>query len=153
MRGFIEAFMDGAQSRSQVAPPTGWFHSLSLPGGETTQGVKSAQVLGVEAEVVFKHGVAGKRVLDIGSWDGFFSFEAERRGAARVLATDHFCWSGEGWGTKAGFDYARAKLGSRVEMLDIDVPKISLETVGTFDVVLFLGVLYHVKDPLSCLER
>jgi tRNA (mo5U34)-methyltransferase len=145
--------MDGAQSRPEVAPPTGWFHSLSLPGGETTQGVKSAQVLGVEAEVVFKHGVAGKRVLDVGSWDGFFAFEAERRGAAAVLATDHFCWSGEGWGTKAGFDYAHARLASKVESLDIDVPQITPESVGTHDVVLFLGVLYHVKDPLQALAH
>ena len=91
--------MDGSQPGLEVgAPPAiGWFHSLSLPGGETTVGEKAAAVLGAEAAVVFKHGVAGKRVLDIGAWDGFFSFEAERRGAAQVLATDHFCWSGAGW--------------------------------------------------------
>src|SRR4249920_1793425 len=98
--------MDG----SGGAPAINWFHSLTLPGGENTAGVKSAEVLGVEADVVFRHGVTGKSVLDIGAWDGFFSFEAERRGAARVLATDHFCWSGEGWGTKAGFDYAHGRL-------------------------------------------
>jgi tRNA (mo5U34)-methyltransferase len=145
--------MDGAHSPGEVAPPGGWFHSLSLPGGETTPGVKSAKVLGLEADLVFRHGVVGKRVLDIGAWDGFFSFEAERRGAAKVLATDHFCWSGEGWGTKAGFDYAHARLGSKVETLDIDVPQIAPETVGSWDVVLFLGVLYHVKDPLEALAR
>jgi tRNA (mo5U34)-methyltransferase len=90
-------------------------------------------------------------VLDIGAWDGFFSFEAERRGAAAVLATDHFCWSGEGWGTRAGFDYAHRRLGSRVMALDIDVPDIGPETTGVHDVVLFLGVLYHVRDPLAAL--
>ena len=135
------------------APTIGWFHSLTLPGGETTAGVKSVEVLGMEADVVFKHPVAGKRVLDIGSWDGFFAFEAERRGAAEVLATDHFCWSGEGWGTKAGFDHAHRRLASRVASLDIDVPRIGPETTGVHDVVLFLGVLYHVKDPLQALER
>lgn len=145
--------MDGSHPGAETAPQIGWFHSLSLPGGETTSGVKSAQVLGVEADVVFRHGVAGKRVLDIGAWDGFFSFEAERRGAAEVLATDHFCWSGAGWGVKAGFDYAHRRLGSRVASLDIDVQQISPQTVGTFDVVLFLGVLYHVKDPMLCLEH
>ena len=142
--------MDGSQSPASAIT---WFHSHGFPDGETTQGIKTADVLRKEAEVIFRYGVAGKSVLDIGAWDGFFSFEAERRGASRVLATDHFCWSGEGWGTKAGFDYAHAKLGSRVETLDIDVPRIGPETVGTFDVVLFLGVLYHVKDPMSCLER
>ncbi|MFI4949902.1 MAG: class I SAM-dependent methyltransferase [Caulobacterales bacterium] len=145
--------MDGSHPGAETAPQIGWFHSLTLPGGETTSGVKSAQVLGVEADVVFKHGVAGKRVLDIGAWDGFFSFEAERRGAAEVLATDHFCWSGDGWGTKAGFDYAHGRLGSRVATRDCDVQQISPQTVGTFDVVLFLGVLYHVKDPMLCLEH
>src|ERR1700760_2634834 len=109
--------MDGSQPVVSTSP-TGasairWFHSLTLPGGEAAAGEKPAAVLATEAEVIFRHGVTGKRVLDIGAWDGFFSFEAERRGAARVLATDHFCWSGEGWGTKAGFDYAHAKLGSR----------------------------------------
>jgi tRNA (mo5U34)-methyltransferase len=145
--------VDGAQPGFETPPAIGWFHSLTLPGGETTAGEKPAAVLAAEADVVFKHGVAGKRVLDIGAWDGFFSFEAERRGAARVLATDHFCWSGEGWGTKAGFDYAHRKLGSQVATLDIDVPRIGPETVGLHDVVLFLGVLYHVKDPLAALER
>ncbi|THD74550.1 MAG: DUF1698 domain-containing protein [Phenylobacterium sp.] len=136
------------------APPAiAWFHSFSFPDGEAVRGLKEPEVLQAEADAIFADGVAGKSVLDVGAWDGFFSFEAERRGAARVLATDHFCWSGEGWGTKAGFDYAHRKLGSRVETLDIDVPDISLETVGAFDVVLFLGVLYHVKDPLRCLER
>jgi tRNA (mo5U34)-methyltransferase len=145
--------VDAAQPGLETPPAIGWFHSLSLPGGEATAGEKPAAVLAAEAEVVFRQGVAGKRVLDIGAWDGFFSFEAERRGAAHVLATDHFCWSGPGWGTKAGFDYAHRRLGSKVASLDIDVPRIGPETVGTHDVVLFLGVLYHVKDPLAALER
>lgn len=145
--------MDGSHSSQETVPSINWFHSLTLPGGEATAGVKSAQVLGVEADVVFKHGVAGKSVLDIGAWDGFFSFEAERRGAAKVLACDHFCWSGEGWGTKAGFDYAHGRLGSKVETRDCDVQQLSPQAIGTWDVVLFLGVLYHVKDPMECLAH
>lgn len=150
--------MDGSQPHAdapslQEGGAINWFHSLSLPDGERTPGVKSGEVLNVEADVVFRHGVAGRRVLDIGAWDGFFSFEAERRGAAEVLATDHFCWSGEGWGTKAGFDYAHRRLGSRVGSRDIDVAGLSPATLGTWDVVLFLGVLYHVKDPMQALER
>jgi tRNA (mo5U34)-methyltransferase len=95
----------------------------------------------------------GKTVLDIGAWDGFLSFEAERRGAARVLATDSFCWSGEGWGTKEGFDTAREILGSRVEDQEIDVMELSPEAIGVFDLVLFAGVLYHMRHPFLAIEK
>jgi tRNA (mo5U34)-methyltransferase len=96
---------------------------------------------------------AGQTVLDVGAWDGFFSFEAERRGAKHVLATDHYCWTGKGWSTKAGFDLAHRVLGSRVESLDIDVLDLSPDRIGVFDVVLFLGVLYHMRHPLLALEH
>ena len=115
-------------------------------------GVKPLYCVQTEAELVFKYPIAGKSVLDVGAWDGFFSFEAEKRGASRVLATDHFCWSGPGWGTKAGFDYAHARFQSKVDSQDIDVLGISAETVGRFDVVMMLGVLYHLKDPLRGVE-
>jgi len=96
--------------------------------------------------------LAGKTVLDVGAWDGFFSFESERRRAERVLATDSFCWSGEG-GTKAGFELARKVLNSKVEDVEMDVLDLSPENIGTFDIVLFLGVLYHMRRPLLALER
>ena len=79
-----------------------------------------------------------------------------RRSAAapcRVLAVDYFCWSGPGWGTKAGFDLAREALGSKVEDREIDVLDVSPENTGIFDVVLFLGVLYHMRHPLLALEK
>jgi tRNA (mo5U34)-methyltransferase len=91
--------------------------------------------------------------LDVGCWDGFYSFEAERRGASRVLATDSYTWQRKSWGSKEGFELARRTLGSRVEDLEIDVLDLSPERVGVFDVVLFLGVLYHMKHPLLALER
>jgi tRNA (mo5U34)-methyltransferase len=70
-----------------------------------------------------------------------------------VLAPDPYCWGGDGWGTKEGFELARRALGSAVEDREIDVLDLSPETVGVFDVVLFLGVLYHLKDPMTALER
>lgn len=118
--------------------------------------MKTLAMIKAEADVYFKHGVAGKSVLDIGAWDGAFSFEAERRGARDVLATDDFCWTGKAWNgaaTKAGFDYAHKRLKSRVRSQVIDVPAITPDALGgQFDVVLMLGVLYHVKDVLACLE-
>lgn len=70
-----------------------------------------------------------------------------------MLATDSYCWSGEGWGSKAGFDLARTALGPNVEDKEIDVLELSPEAVGLFDLVLFLGVLYHMRHPLLALER
>src|SRR5206468_7071731 len=65
----------------------------------------------------------------------------------------HYSWHGSGWGTKAGFTLAREVLGSGVEDIDIDVMDLSPERVGTFDLVLFLGVLYHLRHPFLALER
>ena len=129
-----------------------FFQSFDLRNGSILPGFGSLDNLTDRAEQIFAGQVAGKSVLDVGAWDGFFSFEAERYGASRVLATDHFCWSGPGWGTKAGFDAMHRHYDSNVESLDIDVPDLSPERLGTFDMVLFLGVLYHLKDPYRGLE-
>jgi tRNA (mo5U34)-methyltransferase len=128
-----------------------WFHSIDLGHGIVTPGLdRSADKL---ARIELPATLEGRTVLDIGAWDGFFSFEAERRGASRVLAVDSYCWSGAGWGTQEGFNFARRVLGSRVEDCELDVGDLSPERVGTFDVVLFLGVLYHLKHPYAALER
>jgi tRNA (mo5U34)-methyltransferase len=128
-----------------------WFHRIDLGNGIVTPGVDNTpeklKTLGLPADLT------GTTVLDVGAWDGFFSFEAERRGARRVLATDDFCWSGPGWGTKAGFDLVHRVRGSKVESKEIGVLELSPETVGVFDLVLFLGVLYHMPHPLLALER
>jgi tRNA (mo5U34)-methyltransferase len=127
-----------------------WFHSMDLGQGVRTKGRYDPVTRFSDLHLP---PLDGKSVLDIGAWDGAYSFEMERRGAGRVLATDHFCWSGPGYGTQDGFNLAREAQSSRVEDLDIDPHDLSADRVGRFDVVLFLGVLYHVKDPLIVLER
>jgi tRNA (mo5U34)-methyltransferase len=77
----------------------------------------------------------------------------ERRGAARVVAVDSFSWSGSGWGTKAGFELAREVLGSHVEDRELEMLDLSPDAVGVFDLVVFAGVLYHLRDPLLALEH
>ncbi len=133
-------------------PAIRWFHSFDLGNGDTIDGIKALDILQKEADIILGDHVAGKSVLDIGSWDGFFAFQAEQRGAARVVASDHFCWSGEGWGNRLGFDYVHARLNSQVESVDVDVSDLPAKGLGQFDVVLFLGVFYHLKDPYVGLE-
>jgi len=128
-----------------------WYHRMALaPGLETPGVIEPARRL---PHLDLPISLKGKTVLDVGAWDGFFSFEAERRGAARVLATDSFSWSGEGWGRKASFDLAREILDSRVEDREIGVLELAPDRIGTFDLVLFLNVLYHMPHPLLALER
>jgi len=128
-----------------------WFHTIDLGNGIVTPGRDESPVRWPLLQL--PESLAGTTVLDIGAWDGFFSFAAEQRGARRVLATDSFSWGQGGWATKAGFELARRALHSRVEDLDVDPLDLSPERIGTFDLVLFLGVLYHMRHPLLALER
>ena len=128
-----------------------WFHTMDLGNGVVTPGIDPSPSR--LAKIGIPDDLSGKTVLDVGAWDGFFSFEAERRGAERVLAVDSFSWEGGGWGSKAGFELAHQTLGSGVESKSVDVLELSPERIGTFDVVLFLGVLYHMRHPLLALER
>ena len=84
-----------------------WHHSIRVGEGVVTPGGKTLEHHHDDIKRLQLPSLAGRSVLDIGAWDGFFSFEAERRGASRVLAVDSYCWSGEGWGKKAGFELAR----------------------------------------------
>ena len=128
-----------------------WYHSMDLGQGFTTQGRCSP-----EKELkryALPEQLQGLSVLDIGAWDGFFSFECKRRGASRVLATDFHEWGGGGWGSKAGFELAREALSLEVEDQTVDVLELDPTKIGQFDLVLFLGVLYHMRHPLLALER
>jgi len=129
-----------------------WYHTIELPGGVVTPGVNNSRL--ALSRLQLPPSLAGKTVLDVGAWDGFYSFEAANRGADRVLATDSFVWQGR-W-QQRGFLLAREALGldNAVEDMFVDVMDLSPEALGeTFDVVLFLGVLYHLRDPITALER
>lgn len=129
----------------------GWFHSFDFGAGVVAHGSASQAALAKRTASLGLDGLAGKTFLDISSWDGFYAFEAKRRGAARVLATDKFCWTGGGWGKKEGFLLAREILGSHVEDRDIEVQDLAPATVGMWDVVLFSGIFYHMRDPIGAL--
>jgi tRNA (mo5U34)-methyltransferase len=94
--------------------------------------------------------LTGKSVLDIGAWDGFFAFECEKRGAARVLAIDTYAWDVHG---KDGFLLAHSALGSKVESMRLAAEDLDAGRIGQFDLVLFLGVFYHLRSPVAVLDR
>ena len=81
---------------------------------------------------VFKHFQPGWSVFVAwGTWDGFFSFSAKRRGASRVMATDQFSSVGDGWGTKRSFDFARATLNLEVRGSNyaVQLDEVNVDTV------------------------
>ena len=130
-----------------------WFHSIALRPGLTTAGMKSTEIMtGEEEALLGPFDLRGRSLLDIGAWNGYFSFAAKRRGAARVLATDDFTWRHPHYRGAESFDLVRAELELEVETAIID-PTLISGALGRFDVVLFLGVFYHLFDPIDVMQR
>jgi tRNA (mo5U34)-methyltransferase len=127
---------------------------MDLGNGVITAGGKSLQLCTEEADLIFgRVDLVGRSVLDIGAWNGFFSFEAKRRGAAHVLATDSYCWAHPQIKGRETFDIARSALGIDVDARQIDVAELSPSAVGEFDIVLYLGVFYHRYDAIEALAK
>jgi tRNA (mo5U34)-methyltransferase len=140
----------------------GWYHTLELPDGQTTPGLFDLRPL------IAKYGLPerldGMRALDVGTWDGFWAFEMERRGA-EVVALDldderdldwpprrrpkHFPDTPRG----AGFRLAKELLGSNVERVNQSIYHATPEELGQFDLVFCGSVLIHLRDQLLALER
>jgi tRNA (mo5U34)-methyltransferase len=125
-----------------------WFHNLDLGGVRTAPD----HFLGDYPMVKwrrFAHAIpddlSGKSVLDVGCNGGFYSIEMKRRGAARVVGID----SDERYLAQARF--AAEVCGADVELRHLDVYDVA-ELGTTFDVVLFMGVLYHLRHPLLALD-
>lgn len=134
-----------ANERRQQFLTNRWWHSIDLGNGFITPGAIPMQEMQSNfAYLQLPEDLSGNRVLDIGCWDGFYSFECERRGA-EVVAVD--CWRPE------GFFLAHEALQSKIKFHELSVYELSREQLGGFDIVLFLGVLYHLRHPLLALER
>ncbi|HEY6346338.1 MAG TPA: methyltransferase domain-containing protein [Bryobacteraceae bacterium] len=124
---------------------TGWWHSFELPDGTQIHGVSTLEFQKRRiAAFPIPENLEGKRVLDIGTWDGWFAFEMERRGA-EVVAIDS--WD------NPRFREMHTLLNSRVDYRRFDIYELTPNPIGKFDIVLFMGVLYHLKHPLLALER
>lgn len=125
-----------------------WFHNLTLDGVETAPG----HFLGDYPRIKFQHfrdaipsDLAGMSVLDIGCNAGFYSFEMKRRGAARVLGID------------TDEHYLRqARFAAEVTGAEVEFRRMPVWDVGAlgerFDLVIFMGVLYHLRHPLLALD-
>ena len=85
--------MGKAELEREARTVAHWHHSIDLGEGVITDGEVSAGALEMMLQRLQLPDLSGKTVLDIGAYDGFFSFEAERRAAACVVALDHYVWS------------------------------------------------------------
>ena len=137
-----------AEVRARVAALGPWFHNLELAGTQTAPDHPLGDYPRMKwrrfRDALAPH-VAGRTVLDIGCNGGFYALEMKRLGAARVLAVDHDA------------DYlAQARFAAEVEGQDIELRQLSVYEVGRigerFDIVLFMGVLYHLRHPLLALD-
>jgi tRNA (mo5U34)-methyltransferase len=149
-----------------------WYHTIELPEGVVTPGHFDTR--GAVRHVPLSADLSGMRVLEVGTWDGFWAFELERRGAASVTAIDlddaaRWDWpphvrlaaaphGGEEYLAafrrgRSGFDLAKEALGSQVERLDLSVYDLDPDTHGRFDLVFLGSLLLHLRDPVRALER
>lgn len=139
--------MKTARSRSEIEVKIrsvhNWYHRIEFAPGLVTPGINDSPAYA--AHFRFAADCTGMRVLDLGTRDGFFAFEFERRGA-EVLAVD-YCAA-----NKTGFAVAAELLGSKVIHQQANIYDISPEEHGVFDVVLMLGLLYHLPDPMLALD-
>ena len=149
----------------------------------TSPAVKSHEVLARDWKLFGFGDLTGKSLLDIGGIDGGYAFLAEQSGCTPVAVLDHYIWSLDSEeysriyddSIKAGttppaphesaawnpdslptlwrFDTARQALNSRVRAIPLDFMDCNLAEVGTWDITLYLGVLYHMTDPLGALRR
>ncbi len=150
----------GEELRTRVRRLEPWYHTLDLGGGVVTDGMFDLRPF------VDRYGlpdVAGKRALDVGTFDGFWAFELERRGAVvtsidldRIQQLD---WPPRLRPAEDGprgqtFQLAREALGSSVERIGCSVYDATPERLGgRFDLVFCGSVLIHLRDPMLALER
>ena len=155
------AATDADAARTRVAG-LDWWHTIEVAPGVVTPG---GWDLRTTAERLPWPPLAGMRCLDVGTMDGFWAFELERRGAGEVVASDvldatrldHFVADrlrGERYRrySERNFALAAELLGSRIELRDLSVYELDPAEVGEFDIVVMGYVLQMLRDPLRGLE-
>lgn len=181
-RGLVRRLLPGSAAKMSERPPRRapddnaalaervqsieWYHTLDLGGGVVTDG-------GFDHRALLHHyplpaRLDGKRVLDVATFDGFWAFEMERRGAAEVVAIDIDSFAAVDMcprirATKSeqelarrtgdGFRMAREALGSKVRREVLNVYELSPERLGRFDVVVLSDLLLHLSHPTRALQN
>jgi tRNA (mo5U34)-methyltransferase len=145
----------------------GWYHTIELGNGMVSKGFYD------QRPVIDLYGIPkslkGMSVLDVGTGDGYFAFEMERRGAAKVVAIDinrvaECDWvprmirpdtqavrDVESW--KTHFEIAHTMLGSSVDRVHCNVYDLTPDIVGTFDLVFCGDLLCHLQNPMRALQQ
>ena len=152
--------MDAAAARAVIAGHR-WWHTIEVAPGVVTPG--SWDLRGTAGRIPWPDSLAGARCLDVGTMDGFWAFELERRGAGEVVATDLVDPARQDDAFGAGpsaptppehmsggtFRVAAALLGSRATYRDRNVYDLDPAEDDEFDVVFMGYVLQMVRDPLA----
>jgi tRNA (mo5U34)-methyltransferase len=143
----------------------GWYHTLELAEGVVTPGMFDHRP--VVDRYLIPPDLSGMRCLDVGTMDGFWAFEMERRGAAEVVAADLGAVGDLDWPpswrarveptldeTKAArFALAQRALGSNVQRVERSIYELDPGALGSFDLVFCGDLLVHLKDPITAVQR
>jgi len=158
----METIAQGRGDALERAADLGWYHTLELAPGHTTKGMFDLR------SQVRHYGLPermdGMRALDVGTWDGFWAFEMERRGA-EVVALDLDDERDLDWPPRrrpqsfpdeprgSGFRLAKEVYGSNVERVNMSIYQATPEELGQFDLIFCGSVMIHLRDQLLALER
>jgi tRNA (mo5U34)-methyltransferase len=132
------------EARALVGSISHWHHRFEIFPGITTPGTYDPSFL--LRKMKLPEELHGKRVLDIGASDGFFTLELARRGA-RVVAIDYRSKDSHGFGVMEKLN------GVDIEYHQMNLYNLSAEKFGQFDIIVFMGVLYHLPDMLRALAK
>src|SRR4051812_11407106 len=127
-----------------------FWHKVRLKDGTYTNGKKDVEAV-LDKHLFNDLNFDGQSVLDLGCWDGAFSFLAEQRGAARVVSFDR---PSRHWGGREGYDFLHQHFASKAVYVDGDIYDLEQHfQKQEFDVVLAYGILYHLSDPLLAIRN
>lgn len=144
-----------------------WYHTFEFAPGVVTPGWMDCR--GIVSRIPLPGSLEGLRCLDVATFNGFWAFEMERRGANEVIGIDVLDPEAWDWPVRStqetidaisrrhaagvGFEIAKRELGSSVERLDRSVYDLDPDDIGQFDIVYLGSLLIHLRDPIGALEH